>query len=548
MTPRTVRTGDSDVDALTSGINTQPSSPPTTTAATKGFLTAIAKFKGNLTDKEKAEFDNITTEKHVWDSLKQIQSKQATKNRMLNMNRIKQFIEGLSRYMRLVSCIALGSHDIGAFIWGPLRRLLEKASDFADGFIAIMRSLEQIGEHLPRFEKYSELFKYDERIQEVISWLYGDILEFYLGVLEILRNKLWKVFFRMQWETFDARLNILIGNMKARRKLIDSEAQAAEIEAAQKHRSEEERRQREIEKDNELRQLAELGRLLYSSSSSDDKAGLLEKVCPGTGEWILTHDLVRRWLNGDMALIWITGKPGSGKSVISSIIANELEMNVKSSGNSVALYFFCRGTDGRKSSSLSAVQSLLYQYVEAVPSALPYVYDEVIMRRKVSQRSLATLFESILTMGDPDLPVFLLIDGLDELPIEDIRFLLKTTLHVTGVATSRKRVLVSSRRNVPGMEKAKPRTKKSIWAMEIEGHNDNDIEFYIRSELEEIIEDHDLTIRHPELAKRMVSTLIKGADGMFLWAHLVIDGLLKRRTVAELEQTLTKLPKELMDV
>src|SRR5690606_8435392 len=107
--------------------------------------------------------------------------------------------------------------------------------------------------------------------------------------------------------------------------------------------------------------------------------------------------------------------PDLGKSVLSSVIIDELENSVNRNQKVLPLYFFCRGTDDRKRSSLSVIRALAYQYVEAIPAALSYVYGEV-MKRNTSQLSLANIFETILKIGDPDIPVSVIVDGLDELP------------------------------------------------------------------------------------------------------------------------------------
>jgi len=139
------------------------------------------------------------------------------------------------------------------------------------------------------------------------------------------------------------------------------------------------------------------------------------------------------------------------------------------------------------------------------------------MKRNTSQLSLANIFETILKIGDPDIPVSVIVDGLDELPPDDISFLLKHTLKVADDSSMRKSILVSSRRNVREIERR--RTKDTGWIMELKGCNDNDIELYIKSELEEIINDHSLATRDPSLAKNLVDTLINKADGLFTKPH-----------------------------
>lgn len=192
------------------------------------------------------------------------------------------------------------------------------------------------------------------------------------------------------------------------------------------------------------------------------------------------------------------------------MILERLEDEINMTQKGLVLSYFCQGTDSQKNSSLSILQSLVYQYIEAVPIALPYAYEEI-TKRRTTQGSLAKLFEKILELGNPDSPVFVLIDGLDELPPKDIEFLLKNTLRVTSTKDTRKRVLVLSRRTRDVETCLK--SKDTKWMIELRGHTDNDLEVYIKSAIEMIIEEHELETRDPQLATEIAETLISKADG-----------------------------------
>ncbi|RPA81743.1 hypothetical protein BJ508DRAFT_414641 [Ascobolus immersus RN42] len=537
--------------SLASTPNLQPTIPVTATTpapppalAPSGFEIAISRFKeGLFNDKERKEFTNVSTEKDVRNLIIDIQNKQATQRQMKNLGRLRNFVDSLSKYMGIISVCALGTSTVGTFIWGPLRALLKKASDHVDAFIAIMKALEQIGENFPRFEKYSRIFEYDVRIQEVISWLYGDILQFYLGVIGVLRGRAWMAFFKLRWSGFGSRLEILIANIKTRTLLIDSEAIAAEIELSQKQREEEEKRQRCAEKANQLKQIDELGQALSPILPKDDRDEILEKRCDGTGDWILQHNLVESWLRGEKTYVWMTGIPGAGKSVITSVILEAAENRMERTQRGIVLSFFCRGINLKKSSALAILQSFVYQYVMAVPESLPYVYEAVV-KKKCSQGYLAKLFDQILGIG-MDTPVYIVLDGLDEIPDEDISFVLKNVIRVGSSHDVRKRVFLASRR-IRAVEMAK--SQETRWILELNGITDKDIETYIRTKIDEVIEEHDLFVREPQLAQEMPEKLIQKADGMFLWAELVIEGLLKRKTIADLKETLDRLPSGLPEV
>lgn len=51
-----------------------------------------------------------------------------------------------------------------------------------------MKAIGEIGENLPRFQRFSSIFSYSDQIQNVISLIYGDILDFYGHALKFFRR------------------------------------------------------------------------------------------------------------------------------------------------------------------------------------------------------------------------------------------------------------------------------------------------------------------------------------------------------------------------
>lgn len=66
----------------------------------------------------------------------------------------------------------------------------------------------------------------------------------------------------------------------------------------------------------------------------------VEKRQPGTGEWLLQLDKFREWVAGPEQFLWLTGLPGSGKTVISSTVVATLLKAARGTENAVVYFYF----------------------------------------------------------------------------------------------------------------------------------------------------------------------------------------------------------------
>jgi Cdc6-like AAA superfamily ATPase len=108
----------------------------------------------------------------------------------------------------------------------------------------------------------------------------------------------------------------------------------------------------------------------------------------GTCEWITPNEIYRAWLNsvgdgggngnsnGDTRLLWISGGPGKGKTMLSVFLTEELERHTARIDNAELAFFFCSAQDEKRNTAVAVLCSLVHQIVakrpQLVKHALPY--------------------------------------------------------------------------------------------------------------------------------------------------------------------------------
>ena len=275
-----------------------------------------------------------------------------------------------------------------------------------------------------------------------------------------------------------------------------------------------------------------------ASYFSDDLRSACESRHPGTCTWILDRPEFKAWTNADpniaaTRMLWLTGIPGAGKTVLSSYVINRCsEISCKKPSAS-ELYFFFKMTDSDKNSVLAVTRSLVYQLYSLFPTMLA---SDIISLRDGSGKDNALSDQRLWDLfvkhakGMPDLTIVL--DALDECDGVDVLLRrLKLLLQV-----SRGKVFVVSR-------------KEEEIALELEnfpqifiGHESNkaDIHSYVTTSIEKIPR-----FRGKSIQQRMISGLSSGHGGMFLWAYLMIKELKELGTVKQVDDALSSLPEGL---
>ena len=273
----------------------------------------------------------------------------------------------------------------------------------------------------------------------------------------------------------------------------------------------------------------------------DDLRSASELCHPGTCTWILDRPEFNTWRdkgseNAVTRLLWLTGVPGAGKTVLSSFVINNFTAASSERTSPPILHFFFKLTDNDKNSVLAVTRSLLYQLYSLFPAALSTeivaLRDNSGKERALSEQGLWDLF----VKHTKELTnLIIVLDALDECKGVDVLLRRISSL----LQCCRARIFVASRReeNIALALAGYPQIV--ICHEDVEA----DIHSYVTAEIKEIPRFRGKSVQH-----RMIDALSSGHGGMFLWAYLMVKELKELGTVRQVDDALKSLPRGLEEM
>ncbi|KAJ4296783.1 hypothetical protein N0V90_006831 [Kalmusia sp. IMI 367209] len=272
-----------------------------------------------------------------------------------------------------------------------------------------------------------------------------------------------------------------------------------------------------------------------------------------TNDWLWSGATkFSNWLHDGKGLLWISGKPGSGKSTVMNHIARNLESKqdqcdrnihtYSSCRTIVAKYFFDFSSSERARSAAAAFNVLIYQLLTNEPSLrkliLPVYKSMRGMRTDIAWdlEYLHMCLDAIIR-NSRDFKFLLLIDALDESSMEPFD-LAELLILLAKQSPDNLQLCVSSRPNVDFIDPFYQCPRVTL-----EDETGSDILQYVQSEFRRAIGQN--TPGTDDLCKAIVS----GSEGVFLWVKLVTTILLRARRRGEdfdqLKQRLSDFPNDL---
>jgi hypothetical protein len=284
---------------------------------------------------------------------------------------------------------------------------------------------------------------------------------------------------------------------------------------------------------------------LFLTDPLVDRASLITtkgQRAEGTCQWITTNKKYNLWLASRSQLLWLSGGPRKGKTMLSIFLTEELDKIAQSQG-ALLTYFFCDNRDDRRNTAVAILRGLIYQLVQQRPKLLEHVVPIFKVQKETlfsnsSFESLWRIFESMVQ--DPSIDsVLCVLDGLDECDEHSLEFLLGKLRGFFSKSPAGHLKLIAVSRELPDCI---PRAMSSFLYVRLDPDSDHEVNSDLRRFITFKVNELSAERSYSDgLRASVESALLERAKGTFLWVGFVIQELRKKKC-AEVEDSLNRLP------
>ncbi|KAI0972800.1 hypothetical protein F4678DRAFT_460361 [Xylaria arbuscula] len=536
------------------------------------FDEAHQEFLDALSERDRARFPLCCSPDDLFQAITSV-ADQATQGKRRRLNRllsIAQKLNGrLQPFFDAVNVIIAAS-SVAAAVYGSFRIAIQLAAGLPSFFEKTIAVVEHFAESFPQYGALAKLFEGQPptRIRQHLQDVYKDIFEFLRVVTRIFTASNGKIrrppalIATTIWTPFEAKFGQIINRLNSHRNFISEEIEILQLEktyrleqdvARERQFAKVERREGAAgrQKLNEI--AGDTSRIEQAQTDEAKKLSvkrLLEWLDPphfaeefdsskrvrqeGTATWLLDDPQFLAWLDTIPTpasgitdrkkmppwVLWINGNPGWGKTILAAAVLEDILSETSSPDNYECLYYFfsfrdpaCAGLD---SAYRAALAQLLHRHRDDLALINMFLFMKFDVSGSGQMRASLNEVESLMQACATQLGgLNLILDGIDEATNAEG---LTSKLRDLTLASPIK-LLCFSRPNVHALQKlVLPSSKISL----TRAQTSTDIEIYLHSAVESLVEEGMI---YTDDNARLVNHLRCGADGMFLWAKLMIGFL-----------------------
>jgi ankyrin repeat protein len=270
----------------------------------------------------------------------------------------------------------------------------------------------------------------------------------------------------------------------------------------------------------------------------------------GSGKWLLDSAEFKSWLETKNQTLLCPGIPGAGKTILTSIVIEDLSTRFQDESSIVVAYIYCnfkRQAEQTLEDLLASVLKQLAQARSSLPQSVRSLYDRC--RSKNTRPSIDDISMVLQSVAAEYSRVFVLVDALDECQVNN-NCRAKLLLQLSQLQDKSGANLFMTSRFIPDiMERFERDLRIEIRA------NEHDVRRYIEGHLDELPR---FVRRDLDLQQEISSSIVKAIDGMyvapynvvedpinytrFLLAQLHLNSLKGKRAPTAVRDALKKLP------
>ena len=267
----------------------------------------------------------------------------------------------------------------------------------------------------------------------------------------------------------------------------------------------------------------------------------------GTGLWFLESSEFKEWSNRCPSTLWCPGIPGSGKTIIASLVVDHLTEAKGYNDNVGIAYVYCSYLDQYQQTAVNLVGAMLRQLlVKKIEKAGDISGEVLSIYQRHSQGRTRPLLRELTDLLVGQLAIYertyLIIDALDECSEGNgARGMVIDLLRTLSKVGRRCSLLVTSRFS-PSIERAF-RSEECL-VLQIRAEN-SDVQRFVQAQIETNWRTAQALKRKPHLQETIVEAVVEQAEGMFLLVKLQCSLLCSVPTLGELRESLNRLPQGL---
>ncbi|KAK3952210.1 hypothetical protein QBC32DRAFT_260750, partial [Pseudoneurospora amorphoporcata] len=512
----------------------------------ESFKRALARFERDIGTRRAQEFSNCSLH-DVQLLMKKIQAEQERKGEMRHLKRLEPFLEVMKELGKVIE-VFTNTTVFLCYIWGPIKFLLSAASTHLQSLDRLLDTYCDIEENLAGLVHYEATFERIRRLGPVLEDHYLDVLNFHKEALAVFDRPTWKVLADATWKIFESKFAVILQALKRRKEILNSEKLSASLDRIIKLRDEIHEvntRQKQVadkqeEETHKERKRATMGRLSIPDYQFDyrffincrDKSN--DKLGTSSGTWIFDDPIFQAWHLGDASgkrVLYIHGRPGGGKSTLMTTVIERLLSDMRP-GVALAFFYFRRQNADKGTCNFnSLLRALLGQLYDRDPVLSTHIDIETSKHDGLRTKVLKELVS--ITVGTYP-TTYLVLDGMDECTYKEEEQTIEWLLALCNCSPGL-RILFSGQRDgvLDHLLKAS-NSAHSILLDTAPGHVGN-IKMYCKTLARNIQAKFN---PEPSLEQMIVNLVSDKADGMFLYAKLVLEHLLNLSSIAELKQAL----------
>ncbi|CZR64265.1 related to ankyrin [Phialocephala subalpina] len=285
----------------------------------------------------------------------------------------------------------------------------------------------------------------------------------------------------------------------------------------------------------------------YASQQSD----FISRRQAGTGQWLLDSAEFTAWIGTDKRTLFCPGIPGAGKTMLTSIVIEEIFMRFENDPSIGIAYLYCDYRRQHEQRFEDLVASLLKQFVQeqpSIPDSVKTLYDRHKDRR--TRPSLDELLGLLQAVAAVYSRVFIIVDALDEYQISD-GCRQRLLLGLFDLQAKCNAHLFATSRHISSIEQEFEGGLK----LEIRS-NEEDVREYLDGHMGQLPR---FVARSLELQEEIKTNIVNAVDGMyvdyfgclsnraystrFLLAQLHLDSLIGKRSPKAVQTALKNLVK-----